>query len=85
MQMGLGKTLQYLMVILSNPAPPSFQAVSGHEYRVHEKGNASRRPAPLKPLKTTRLKTTLLIVHSTRLDPLVEEICKHVQPGMLAW
>ncbi len=72
LQMGLGKTLESLMLILSNPPPPGW-AVGGADYEVPKDGE----PVPIK--------ATVIIVPSTLLNQWQDEIEGHVKPNVLKW
>lgn len=68
---GLGKTLQSLMLILSNPAPASWPV---HNLEKHDqKGEA------------VPIKTTLIVMPANLLQQWQDELGKHVQDGALKW
>ncbi len=71
-QMGLGKTLESLMLILSNPPPPGW-AVGGADYEVPKDGDA------------VPIKATVIIVPRTLLDQWQDEVQRHVKPVTLRW
>ena len=69
---GLGKTLQSLMLILSNP-PPASWPVRNLEKQEHDKGEA------------VPIKTTLIVMPANLLQQWQDELGKHVQDGALKW
>ena len=68
--MGLGKTLQSLMLILSNPAPPGWAAAKPDPRPVED-------PCPIR--------TTLLVMPTNLISQWQEEIELHVKPRALKW
>jgi SNF2 family DNA or RNA helicase len=71
--MGLGKTLETLMLILANPAPEGWAVsdMSKHK-RVSED-----EPAPIK--------STLIIMPANLLGQWQDELELHVKQGALTW
>ena len=72
-EMGLGKSIQTLMLIICNPAPNDWAVQSLPTERSVE----SPDPIPIK--------TTLIVVPANLLVQWAEEIEAHVKPGALTW
>lgn len=71
MQTGLGKTVEAIMLILTNPPPPGW-AVEGPEYDAD-----AGEPLPIK--------TTLVVVPPVLFPTWKDELNKHVLPNTLKW
>ena len=71
--MGLGKTLETLMLLLANPAPPDWAVA---EMDGHSRASDAD-PVPIK--------TTLIVMPANLLGQWQEELQLHVKPGALTW
>ncbi|KAK9915395.1 hypothetical protein WJX75_008587 [Coccomyxa subellipsoidea] len=71
--MGLGKTLETLMLLLANPAPPNWAVA---EMDGHSRASDAD-PVPIK--------TTLIVMPANLLGQWQEELQLHVKPGALTW
>lgn len=71
--MGLGKSLETLMLVLANPAPADW-AVTDMEGR---RRSSDSDPVPIK--------TTLIVMPANLLSQWQEEIQLHVKDGALTW
>ena len=71
--MGLGKTLETLMLVLANPAPADW-AVTSMEDRMR---SSDSDPIPIK--------TTLIVMPANLLTQWQEEVQLHVKDGALTW
>lgn len=69
---GLGKTLQSLMLILSNPAPQTWPVADLSQHQADE-GEA------------VPIKTTLIVMPANLLQQWQDEIAKHVQDKAVSW
>ncbi|KXZ54387.1 hypothetical protein GPECTOR_5g465 [Gonium pectorale] len=99
-EMGLGKSLQTLMLIVSNPPPAGWPAkpvpISAGSSSSGDAGAAAAAARPSRAPPVTALTeppngepvpiaTTLLVTPANLLNQWVEEIERHLQPGTLRW
>lgn len=71
--MGLGKSLETLMLVLANPAPADW-AVTSMKGRMR---SSDSEPVPIK--------TTLIVMPANLLSQWQEEVQLHVKDGALTW
>jgi E3 ubiquitin-protein ligase SHPRH len=71
--MGLGKTLETLMLILANPAPPGWAVADLAKYS----RAVEEEPVPIK--------STLIIMPANLLGQWQDELETHVAEGALTW
>lgn len=71
--MGLGKSLETLMLVLANPAPADW-AVTNMKGRMR---SSHSDPVPIK--------TTLIVMPANLLNQWQEEVQLHVRDGALTW
>ena len=72
-EQGLGKTLEVLMLALSNPPPQRWAAQT-------LEGAVLTEEAPAVPIKTT-----LVVVPANLLSQWAAEVATHLDPGALRW